>query len=230
MSRIWLFSLMIALWCTMGYSQRHELGVTFGGVNYIGEIGGTQYFQPRHLSYGFIYRRNLTPRIALRAQFSTGKLSANDLNATELDRVSRGLSFSNNYSAWGAGVEVSYIAFPIGDFGASWTPYLHLGVQRMVIDELYFAPYKKTAWSHGREMTVSVPFGVGVKFNVGQAWVISAELQPQFTLSDNIDGSYPNYEKQPDAQKFSTSLSSDWLVFSGISITYAFGRLPCCRE
>ncbi len=230
MSRIWLCSVFISLWYTMGHAQIHEIGVTVGGVNYIGEIGSTQYFNPRHLSYGFIYKRNLTSRIALRAQFSTGKLSANDLTSTDLDRNARGLSFSNNYRAWGAGVEVSYVPFPIGDFAASWTPYLHLGIKRMVVDELYFAPYKKTAWSHGREMTVSVPFGVGVKFNFKQSWVIAAELKPQFTLSDNLDGSYPNYEKQPDAKKFSTSLSSDWLVFSGISITYAFGRPTCCRE
>ena len=77
---------------------------------------------------------------------------------------------------------------------------------------------------------MSIPFGAGVKFNLGQYWVVAAEVQPQITFSDNLDGSFPNVDKQPLAQKFSTSLSSDWLVFTGISITYAFGDLPCCRE
>ena len=225
---IWFFLLCIAT--TTVHAQRHELGILIGGVNYIGEIGDTQYFNPKHLGYGIIYKRNITQRIALRAQFSTGKFSANDQNATGLDRRTRGLSFSNNYSVLGVGVEANYVALPIGEFGISWTPYLHVGVQRLVVDELYFPEYENTATSHGRKMTMGVPFGAGIKVNLGQYWVIAAEVQPQFTLTDNVDGSYPNTDKQPLAKQFSTSLSSDWLVFTGISITYAFGKLPCCRE
>ncbi len=227
----------ILFWCTLigfGYmeshAQRHELGILVGGVNYIGEVGSTQYFNPKHLGYGIIYKRNLSQRITLRAQFSTGMFSANDRNATDLDRLNRQFSFSNNYSALGLGVEVNYVSFPIGDFGTSWTPYLHVGVQRTVMDELYFPAYDITAIAHGKKMTMGVPFGAGVKFNLGRFWVIAAEVQPQFTFSDNLDGSFPNTDKQPQARQFSTSLSSDWLVFTGISITYAFGRLPCCRE
>jgi len=230
MNRILFWCILMGLSCTVGRAQRHELGILAGGVNYIGEIGKTQYFNPKHLGYGIIYKRNLTKRIALRAQFSRGMYSANDRNATYLDRRSRGLSFSSTYTAWGIGVEANYVSFPIGDFGISWTPYLHAGVQRLVFDELYFAPFERTATAHGRKMTMSVPFGAGIKFNVGQYWVIAAEVQPQITMTDNLDGSYPNKEKQPQARQFSTSLSSDWLVFTGISITYAFGRLPCCRE
>ena len=229
MKRIWFYCFLVGLGCYATHAQRHELGFLVGGVNYIGEIGRTQFFNPKHLGYGMIYKRNLSQRIGLRAQFSTGKFSANDIHATDLDRLARGLNFTNTYTAWGAGVEVNYVDLPIGEFGTSWTPFLHAGVQRMVVNELYFTPFENTAFSHGKKMTVSVPFGVGVKLNIGQYWVIAAEVQPQFTFTDNLDGSFPNTEKQPSARRFSTSLSSDWLVFSGISITYAFGRLPCCR-
>jgi len=229
MIRILFWCMIFALGCTTGYSQRHELGILMGGVNYIGEVGKTQYINPKHLGYGIIYKRNLTQRIALRAQFSTGKFSANDLNATDLERRARGLSFFNNYSAWGIGMEVNYVSLPVGEFNNSWTPFLYVGIQRLVADELYFPTAENTATAHGRKLTLSVPFGAGVKFNLGQYWVIAAEVQPQFTLTDNLDGSFPNTDKQPQAKQFSTSLSSDWLVFTGISITYAFGRLPCCR-
>ncbi|MDA0780012.1 MAG: DUF6089 family protein [Bacteroidetes bacterium] len=230
MNRIFFWCFLLGFVGTTTYAQRHEIGILVGGVNYIGEIGDTQYFNPKHLGYGIIYKRNLTQRIALRAQFSTGKFSANDMNATDLDRRARGFSFSNTYRAWGVGAEVNYVPFPIGEFGTSWTPYLHIGIQRMVTDELYFPAIEFSAVEHGKNMTLSVPFGVGIKFNLGQYWVIAAEVQPQFTFSDNLDGSFPNTEKQPLARQFSTSLSSDWLVFTGISITYAFGRLPCCRD
>lgn len=230
MNRILFCCILVGFGSTKSHAQRHELGFLLGGVNYIGEVGNTQYFNPKHLEYGIIYKRNLSQRIALRAYFSTGKFSANDLNATDLDRRNRQFSFSNNYNALGAGVEVNYVSLPVGGFGASWTPYLHVGIQRTLMDELYFPTYEKTAIAHGKKMTIGVPFGTGVKFNLGQYWVIAAEVQTQFTFSDNLDGSFPNTEKQPLARKFSTSLSSDWLVFTGISITYAFGRLTCCRK
>lgn len=230
MKYIWVWCLIFLYGGFLCHGQRHELGFLVGGINYIGEVGNTQYINPKHAAYGIIYKRNLTQRISLRGQFSTGKFSANDLTSKDKDRLARGLSFSNTYTAWGAAIEVNYVNLPIGDFGTSWTPYLHAGVQRIVVDDLYFTPFENTAWSQGKHMTVSVPFGVGLKLNLGQYWVIAAEVQPQITLTDNLDGSFPNIEKQPQARKFSTSLSSDWLVFTGISITYAFGKLPCCRE
>ncbi len=223
-------------WCvligfslTLTHAQRHEIGILVGGVNYIGEVGNTQYFNPKHLGYGFIYKRNFNDRISLRVQFSTGDFSGNDRDSTNPFRKDREYTFSNTFNALGVGLEVNYVPLPIGDFGTSWTPFLHVGIQRMIVDDLYFMLTETTAWSQGRNMTISVPFGVGVKFNLGQYWVIAAEVQPQFTLTDNLDGSFPDRSKQPSATPFSTSLSSDWLVFSGISITYAFGRLPCCR-
>ena len=88
--------------------------------------------------------------------------------------------------------------------------------------------YENIAKSDGKSMNIGIPFGVGVKFNLGQYWVIAGEVRPQVTFSDNLDGSNP--KKKPEAKQFSTSLSTDWLVFTGISITYSFGRLPCCRD
>ena len=230
MARLLFWFFLLGFTGLATHAQRHELGILMGGVNYIGEVGNTQYFNPRHLGYGIIYKRNLTQRIALRAQFSRGKFSGNDINSNDSDRRYRGLYFFNKYTALGIGVETNYVALPIGEFGNSWTPFLHVGVQRLITGELYYPQFDKGAIEHGKELTVSVPFGAGVKFNLGQYWVIAVEIQPQFTLSDNLDGSYPNTEKQPLAKSFSTSLSSDWLVFTGISITYAFGKPPCCRE
>lgn len=231
--RVWFW---IAFACLVGgfsTAQRHEIGVSVGGVNYVGEIGSTQYIQPRHLEIGIIYKRNFNDRIILRAIYSMGKLSGNDENASELDRLERlpgPLSFANDYSILGVRVEINYVKFPVGEFGFSWTPYIHAGINRMVTEDIYFEPFERISRSAGKVTTVSVLFGVGVKLNFGQSWILAAEVQPQLTMSDNLDGSYPDLEKKTTARQFSTSLSKDWLVFTGISITYGFGRLPCCRE
>ena len=229
-NRIWFWIMLAILMSSYSTAQRHEIGVIAGGVNYIGEIGSTQYIQPRHLAIGIIYKRNFNERIGLRAIFSKGKLSGNDVNASQLSRLERSLSFANDYLILGAGIEINYVKLAVGEFGFSWTPYIHAGFNRMVSQDIYFEPFEKMSRHDGKVLTLSVPFGVGVKFNFGQSWILAAEIQPQFTLTDNLDGSYPNFEKKPDARQFSSVLSNDWIIFTGISITYGFGRLPCCRE
>ena len=100
----------------------------------------------------------------------------------------------------------------------------------MIIENIYFDPPPNISLTSGKLITIGIPFGVGLKFNFGQSWILALEVRPQFTLSDNLDGSSPDLKKNPYAEPFSTSLSTDWLVFTGISITYGFGRLPCCRD
>ena len=229
-NRIWFWIALVVLVSSFSTAQRHEIGVTFGGVNYVGEIGSTQYIQPRHREAGLIYKRNYNERIGLRAMYSRGKLSGNDLNTSELDRLNRGYYFANYYSTLGAAIEINYVKLPVGEFGFSWTPYIHAGVNRMVVENIYFDPIETSSRASGKVVTIGIPFGVGVKFNFGKSWILAAEVRPQFTLSDNLDGSSPDLEKNPSAKQFSTSLSNDWLVFTGISITYGFGRLPCCRD
>ena len=228
--RIWFWIVLFGLVSSFSTAQRHEIGVTFGGVNYVGEIGSTQYIEPRHREVGLIYKRNYNERIGLRAMYSRGKLSGNDINASELDRLNRRYYFGNDYSTLGAAIEINYVKLPVGEFGFSWTPYIHAGVNRMVVENIYFDPIETSSRASGKFVTIGIPFGVGVKFNFGKSWILAAEVRPQFTFSDNLDGSYPDLEKNPSAKQFSTSLSNDWLVFTGISITYGFGRLPCCRD
>ena len=229
-SRIWFWIILVSLVSEFSIAQRFEIGVAVGGVNYVGEIGSTQYIQPRHLETGLVFKRNYNERICLRAMYSRGKLSGNDINGSELDRLNRGYSFANSYSTLGAAIEINYVKLPIGEFEFAWTPYIHAGIKRMVIENIYFDPFEKMSRPTGKVVTIGIPFGVGVKFNFGHSWIFAAEVRPQFTMSDNLDGSNPDLEINPAARQFSTSLSNDWLVFTGISITYGFGRLPCCRE
>ncbi|MGB1079938.1 MAG: DUF6089 family protein, partial [Flavobacteriaceae bacterium] len=60
MNRILFCCILVGFGCIESHAQRHELGILVGGVNYIGEVGSTQYFNPKHLGYGIIYKRNLS--------------------------------------------------------------------------------------------------------------------------------------------------------------------------
>jgi len=98
-----------------------------------------------------------------------------------------------------------------------------------------------------KETKFTVPFGAGYKMKFKQHFVISAEVGFRYTQTDNIDHSFSNYDdftfnSEPGLNQNTVSeLNSnivrsrqvgntsnyDWYVFSGLTLTYTFGRPPC---
>ena len=77
MKKIITFLLFTCLTSTL-FSQKHEIGFFLGGTNYIGDIGSTSYISPNEFAGGFVYKLNLNPRIALRANVSYLPISGDD--------------------------------------------------------------------------------------------------------------------------------------------------------
>ena len=67
---------------------------------------------------------------------------------------------------------------------------------------------------------------IGVKAKVLDHWVIGLEAGARYTFKDDIDGSNPTSDKLSHL-KFGNINSTDWYVFSGMTLTYTFGNKPC---
>ena len=52
------------------FDRFNKLYSTVGGVNYVGDVGRTNYIQPNNPGASIIYKYNLNPRIALRGSYS----------------------------------------------------------------------------------------------------------------------------------------------------------------
>jgi hypothetical protein len=68
---------------------------------------------------------------------------------------------------------------------------------------------------------------VGAKARINQYLILGAEIGARYAFTDNLDASNPmgsNYEEFA----FGNIFSDDWYVFSGLTLTYTFGRKPCC--
>jgi hypothetical protein len=61
---------------------------------------------------------------------------------------------------------------------------------------------------------------------------LGLEIGARYTLSDNLDGSAPETEASiPNNLKFGNLQNNDWYVFTGLTISFTFGDLPCyCKE
>ena len=77
-------------------AQTYEIGPLVGGMNYIGDVGRTNYIAPNSLGFGGVFKWNRSARHSFRASVLFGKIKGDDADASDPRREQRGLSFENN--------------------------------------------------------------------------------------------------------------------------------------
>ena len=72
-----------------------------------------------------------------------------------------------------------------------------------------------------------VPITIGYKIKPLKNFIFGFEITANQSFSDNLDGSYPVEKYKDSSENFGSTLSKDWYVFSGITLTYLFGNKKC---
>lgn len=222
MSRIaLLFFLMLATYPAV--SQIHEVGVFAGGSNYVGDIGATNYINPNQLAFGFIYKWNKSSRYSYRASFIFSELSADDSKSDINSRIQRDFTFKNPIRELSIGIEFNFLPFNLHDFSKPVTPYIYGGLSYLSHKDLNFNG--GVVEDNGNRNTFAIPMTLGIKAKIGTHLVLGAEVGARYSFTDNLDGSNP--DNANSNLSFGNVYSDDWYVFSGITLTYTFGRRPC---
>jgi hypothetical protein len=68
---------------------------------------------------------------------------------------------------------------------------------------------------------------LGYKMAVADHFVLALEVGARYTFSDEIDGSVPDTKENIERLSFGNVNNNDWYTFTGITLTYTFGRNPC---
>ena len=218
----------------IGFSQIHEMGMFLGGSNTISDLGSTHFIYANSPAFGLIYKWNLTTRYALRASFITSKLKSSDYYANDLSRFNRFFEVDNKVFEFSAGMEVNFFDFDLHNQDREFSPYFFTGIN-------YFQ-YQLFTIRNGLSsidvnkydsaLEFSIPAIVGIKFSINNSFILSFETGIRYSLTDNIDGSNPIGQFENDIQvKHGELYNNDWYVFTGIALSYTFGRQPCyCKE
>ena len=218
----------------IGFSQIHEMGMFLGGSNTISDLGSTHFIYSNSPAFGLIYKWNLTTRYALRASFITSKLKSSDYYANDLSRFNRFFEVDNKVFEFSAGMEVNFLDFDLHNQDREFSPYFFTGInyfqyQLFTIREgLSSIDINK----YDSALEFSIPAIVGIKFSINNSFILSFETGIRYSLTDNIDGSNPIGQFENDIQvKHGELYNNDWYVFTGIALSYTFGRQPCyCKE
>lgn len=205
-------------------AQINELGVFLGGINYIGDVGPTNYISPNEPAFGIIYKWNRSPRHAYRFSYYQGNIASKDIDSEVPSRELRGNSFKNNIKEFSAGLEFNFLEFDLHSNEKTTTPYVFTGINYFIYNEIFILNNK----SHldYRHSTFAIPMIVGLKTRLINNLIIGIEVGARYTFTDNLDGSNPINENL-ETLKFGNLNSKDWYVFSGFTLTYTFGKNPC---
>ncbi len=220
MKRHILFILFALLTANLS-AQSHEIGLSFGGANFIGDIGRTNYVYPTDFAGGLIYKYNLNPRIALRGSYNYIPISGDDSQSENAYRKAAGRSFKNTIHEFAAGVEVNFYDYNIADNRTSYTPYIFAKLAAFS----YKSPVEYLGNNNVRlknSFSYALPVGVGIKGQLIGDIAISFEIGARYSFTDELDYSTPTISDLDFAGN-----GNDWYVFSGISLVYTFGRPQC---
>lgn len=217
----YLLSYFLLLISTSLFAQHSELGF-FGGTSYyIGELNQTgQAANQPNLSIGVFYRKNLSTRYSYRIGANYGKLAADDSFYSDGLSEWRQLSFSGRIIEGNALFEFNFLPYQINNNStSSFSPYVFIGFAIFGITPEVKSEVTRKMNKAETIVAPSVPFGMGIKFNLAQNTGLSIEWGMRKTFTDEIDGLPDTFV---GGYQLSNSKNNDWYSFLGITISYKF--------
>ncbi|UJH90886.1 DUF6089 family protein [Antarcticibacterium sp. 1MA-6-2] len=209
-----------------------EIGGFIGGANYIGDVGSTTYINPNSLVAGGLVKWNRSDRHSFRFSLLYADIQANDASSNQVRRQQRGYSFSNHVAEASLGLEFNFWSFDLSEAEEQSTPYLYTGItyfnsKHHLLDR--DRPAKGILEPQGDNWEFSIPMVFGYKQTITRRIIAAVEVGARYTFTDNMDGSNPQevLGRRNPPREFGNTNTTDWYVFSGVSLTFTFGRKPC---
>jgi opacity protein-like surface antigen len=189
--------------------SKSELGVILGTSYYQGDINPSRVFYSPSMSYGIIFKYNLSPHLSTSIKGVYGKLKGSDSDFSNSENQIRGASFTNSLVDISALVEFNFLPYSSSGYIKKnknrFTPFIFLG-----IGGSYFFG------SGGDENPITIPFGLGIKYNIFERLTLGMQWSYQKTFNDQIDGVLT----MQDTNNSPVIHNHDWYSFCGVFLTY----------
>lgn len=206
-------------------AQTYEVGVFAGGANTISDVGRTNYILPSDIAFGGLFKWNVSKRYAWRGSLMYGQFTADDSKSSSTARQQRAYVVDNAILEGSLGLEFNFVDYNLHRLGPAFTPYLYTGLTYFRFDYEYFNGGVLQEINQ-KDGSFAVPMIAGFKYRINQFLIFGAEIGARYTFTDNLDASNPAGSNFEELQ-FGNIFSDDWYVFSGLTLTYTFGRKPC---
>ncbi|WP_346859812.1 DUF6089 family protein [uncultured Draconibacterium sp.] len=227
-----------------GYAQKTaDIGIWGGSSTVFGDLDRAEPFKTFNLNYGAYFRYNINARIGVRAMFLNGAFTGDGLVENSEWK------FDKNVSDLSLQAEINYLRYILGSKKMKFSPYVTIGLgmayfkynYRPTEIEVFNPDYPGLYEADGtisanREEAVAVPtlpFGIGLKYTLGDRLGIGIEYQMRKYMSDKLDDLDDPLAHVNGLEELITynegGHNNDWGAYLGVHLTYKIyiGKKAC---
>jgi Domain of unknown function (DUF6089) len=201
-------------------AQKIEIGGGLGAMNYKGDISPD--FHPSFAQLGghLLFRYNIKKDITFRLATTFGSIWANDLDVSDSFNKLRGQTFKTSIAEVSLVTEYNFFSYQYSRMHKDWTPYVFGGVGFMA-----FSP-REVPVSNYKKAGVTIPFGIGIKYNLSGPWDLNVEFGTRKTFTDYLDNLGGDDITIPKTLQ-NDYTRDDMYYYTSIGLTYKFIRVIC---
>jgi hypothetical protein len=209
-SRIFIILTLLLLFPAWAFSQRKsDIGIFAGTSYYMGDLNPSKYFYSPGYAIGPIFRYNFDPRNSIRISGIYHNLSGS--TARSNDPYIQSLtpaSFDATFIDLAANYEINFIPYKTANRKLKQSLYLTAGLGYHIV----LTSSVPAANNH-----VTIPFGIGYKFNITKKLSAGGEMTVRKTFTDSSIDGITNIASEANNTLFG---NKDWYTFAGIFISY----------
>jgi hypothetical protein len=246
-----LFTLVIAAFSSVTFSQTAEVGLLGGLSYYLGDLNPGIHFLGSRPAYGALARVNLDNRWVVRGSFMRGRVTGDDGKGNTNDI--RGLKFESKLTDISLGMEFNFFDYVTGSRKNLLSPFIFGGIGMVIFDPKADGVDLRSLGTEGQNigfdgrkpysrMAFTIPFGIGFKYSLNRRICFSGEWGLRKTFTDYLDDvsktyyldgasidpnnaeqvlSDPTFLHKPMQERGNPS-TRDWYCFAGVTLTYKF--------
>lgn len=207
--------------------QSVDIGFFGGSGTYFGDMTKTDWQKSINPAYGAFVRFNFNPRYGVRFNILNSNIGAfgefDSPNWNTVDPGYRYPGFDKNVLDISLQFEFNYFKYIVGDKATPYSTYIFGGVGM----QSYSYDLQYLGLTSGSEITPTIPFGLGFKFNLSKRIGLGIEAGMRKTFSDKLDNlddplSYDKINSGVVTQiKYTDQLhNNDWTAYAGIHLVY----------
>lgn len=218
-----LFTSLLGLFSVLTFGQRWQFAGGGGMVLYKGDL------LDWHLAPNAAQLKKMSPSVNFQVRYQEkntfayrAKLNFSSLQGDgSLNSLPSSGYASNTFSS--PLIEISFISeYNFLDYQSNlkiknWTPYLYGGFSGIYVSPSGAIPSPMTFF------TFSIPYGIGMKYQINRTWGVQFEFGASKVLSDNIDG-FPTDIGSTSKISFS---QGDQYLNSSLMFTYSIISIFC---
>ncbi|AHW62440.1 Outer membrane protein beta-barrel domain-containing protein [Draconibacterium orientale] len=250
MRKLLLVFVTVLLTVSVHAQKTADIGIWGGTLTSVhGDMDEDAPFQSFNLNFGAYFRYNFNARVAMRAMFLTGTFASEGTvegAPWEFDKSVQDLTLQ---------AEINYLRYILGKKKLRFSPYVTFG-----IGVAYF-PYNFTVGRLATDpdgpagimgfnpdhpelnggvvgdyeesiTTLTIPFGMGFKYTIGERLGLGVEYQMRKYMSDKLDDLDDPlaYVKGAETVTYNDgSHNNDWAGYLGVHLTYMIftGKKAC---